>query len=88
MYRIVRTITNHVQADDKSVEGNGDCPIFTMKELVPSIKKKEEVPEPDGIPAELYRLVFHHRPDLLLRAFNTYLKEGIFSSGLKVVRLV
>lgn len=54
-------LTRPLRVDDRSVEGAGRCPLIIMKELgkaVLTMKNKEEAPESDGIPKEVYNLVF------------------------------
>lgn len=38
-----------------------DCPLFAMKAL-------KEAPGSDGIPAEVYKIMFYHRPEVLVGA--------------------
>lgn len=81
MNRIVGTLfsANPVQVSDNSVKGSEELPLFCIKgleEVVPSMKNKEG-PEPNSVLTEVYKLVFHYRPDLLFEIFNAYL-EGTF----------
>lgn len=62
-------------------------PFFITKELkkvVLSMKNKG-APKSKGIAANVYKLVFQHRPDVLLRAFKVYLKRGILTCRWKEV---
>lgn len=72
--------TDPVQVDDKNEEGAGDCLLFTRKKLEEAVLS----PESEGIPAEIYKLVFHHRTNLL-RIYS--LSEGryfdLFLKGVK-----
>ena len=91
MDRIVRALfpRHPVRVDVNSAESVVDCPLFTMGELEEAVltMKNRKAPGPDGIPAEVYKLVFRQRPELLLEAFNACLKEGIFPCRWKVARL-
>ena len=91
MDRIVRALfpAHPVWDGDVGAESAEDCPLFSVKELEQAVlsMKNKKAPGPDGIPAEVYKLVFQHRPDLLLGAFNACLKEGIFPARWKVARL-
>lgn len=56
--------------------------------VTPRGKIRRKTLEPDGITAKVHKVVFHSRPDLLLGAFTTYLKETSFLSRWKAMRLV
>lgn len=44
-----------------------DCPLFCKKELEEVIfsMKNKKMPGFDGVPAGIYKLMFHHRSELL-----------------------
>lgn len=68
----------------------GQFELFSEEELsraVGSLKNKK-APGPDGIPAEVLKLVVEINPKLLLKAYNACLSEGVFFSSWKVARLV
>lgn len=69
--------TDPVRVDDNNVEGAGKS-LPTMKELVEGVLsfKDKGAPESDDITAEIYKLVFYQRSDLLLGALNTYGKRA------------
>ena len=66
-----------------------EIPLFTEAELrrAASILPNKKAPGPDGIPAEVIRVVARNRPDLLLDMYNTCLLEGVFPKRWKVQRL-
>jgi len=58
-----------------------------LKSAVESLRNKK-APGPDGIPAEILKLVVEVNPDFLLATYNACLAEGIFCTIWKVARLV
>lgn len=64
--------------------------LFTEEELSIAEKslQRRKAPGPDGVPAEAIQVVARSNPDLLLKMFNSCLKEGVFPKMWKVQRLV
>ncbi|XP_043267691.1 uncharacterized protein [Venturia canescens] len=65
-------------------------PVFVAEELTRATKamKSGKAPGPDGVPAEILRLVARLRPEILLDLYNTCLTTGTFSGRWKEARLV
>lgn len=63
---------------------------FSMAELEAAVCtfKPRKAPGPDGLPAEIWRVVFRVKPDLLLGMYNACLSAGVFPKRWKVARLV
>ncbi|XP_046417448.1 uncharacterized protein LOC124178256 [Neodiprion fabricii] len=61
--------------------------VFTAEELVGATKamKRGKAPGPDGVPAEVLRLMASLRPEILLDLYNTCLTTGTFSDRWKVL---
>lgn len=57
------------------------APIFTVEELskATAAMKTGKAPGPDGVPAEVLRLMGNRRPEILLNLYNTCLTTGTFS---------
>lgn len=68
----------------------GAFPNFQEEELSTAVQslRRRKAPGPDGIPAEVLKLVAEINPRLLLDMFNACLAEGVFYSSWKVARLV
>lgn len=73
-----RSTNKQLKVDSSNAEVIEGCPLLIIKELEQLIMKNKKAPSTDGIPAEIYKLVFHGRPDFLLYAFNACRKEVIF----------
>lgn len=84
--RIVRALlpTYFLQVDVNSKEGTEDCPMFTIRALEETVHSiiNKEVLRFDGIPEEVFKLMSHHQPDLLLCAFIDCLKKAILPTEL------
>lgn len=65
-------------------------PLFDESELRNAARalKNGKAPGPDGIPAEVLKIIADERPQLLLPMFNICLQEGIFPAVWKRQRLV
>lgn len=50
--------------------------------------KIKKVPEFNGIPTRVYKLMFHHRLDILLGEFNACLNGSVFSLRWRMARLL
>lgn len=63
---------------------------FSERELAAAVKllKNKKAPGPDGIPAEVLKLVAGNFPSFLLTMYNACLMEGTFPNRWKVQRLV
>lgn len=72
--------TDLVRDNNKSVEGAGDCSLFTMKELEESAlsMKNKQRPQPEGNSAEIYKLMFHHRSRTCPRN-HSFFRDGTFT---------
>ncbi|XP_043272051.1 uncharacterized protein [Venturia canescens] len=79
--------TNVNVTDDADVPAP---PVFVAEELTRATKamKTGKTPGPDGVPAEILRLVARLRPEILLDLYNTCLTTGTFSGRWKEARLV
>jgi hypothetical protein len=67
-----------------------EVPEFTRGELNLAVAQLAvgKAPGPDGVPAEVLRIVAKRRPGILLNLYNTCLVEGVFSKDWKTARLI
>ena len=70
----------HVTLNEEMETIMVDTPIFVEDELINAAKtlKNNKAPGPDGIPAEVIKLLATDRPQLLLDMYNACVVEGIF----------
>jgi hypothetical protein len=92
MARIVNTLfPTHppTQHPDETPE-IGDIHPFTIGELqiAARMMRNKKAPGPDGIPAEVLKLIAVRVPSLLLNMYNACLQTGVFPTPWKVARLV
>lgn len=59
-----------VRVDNNCAESNEGYPVFTKKDFEEAVFTMKNENGPDGIPTEVYKLMFPRRPVLLLGAFN------------------
>lgn len=64
--------------------------LFSKKELMAAVSslRNRKAPGPDGIPAEILKLIAESCPDVLLSMYNACLREGIFPELWKRQQLV
>lgn len=82
--------THPLREEAPIVDEGMDIPPFTEEELRTAVTslRNGKAPGPDGIPAEVLKVVARDCPELLLRMFNASLRAGVFSSRWKTARLV
>ncbi|GHJ61437.1 hypothetical protein NOK12_39550 [Nocardioides sp. OK12] len=70
--------------------GISEVPQFTEEELLraASSMRNKKAPGPDGLPAEIIKVVAQSHPELLLNMYNTCLRGGIFPAPWKKAKLV
>ncbi|XP_035737757.1 uncharacterized protein LOC118448520 [Vespa mandarinia] len=70
--------------------GISEVPQFTEEEQLraASSTRNKKVPGPDGLPAEIIKVVAQSHPELLLNMYNTCLRGGIFPAPWKKAKLV
>lgn len=81
----------HPQRIEEGGEGEiAEVPMFSAEELMTAVAalKSGKAPGPDGIYAEVIKIVAHTTPRLLLEMMNACLQEGVFSARWKQARLV
>ena len=63
--------------------------LFTQEELKVAAKslKTNKAPGPDGVPAEVLKLLAETRPDALLEVYNACISQGIFPKQWKLQKL-
>lgn len=63
---------------------------FTESELKAAAQtfKNQKAPGPDGIPAEVLKIIVNERPQIMLEMYNECLREGIFPQVWKIQQLV
>lgn len=92
MEHIVETLfpKHDIRNDDRVENQTSNVPIFTEEELTLAASKLQngKAPGPDGIPAEVIKEIATKRPELLLKMYNTCLREGVFPKPWKVQTLV
>lgn len=71
-HRVVEWQREHVPVEE--------IPLFTERELqiAASSMRNRKAPGPDGIPAEVLKVVARRHPELLLDVYNQCLMEGVF----------
>lgn len=92
MEHIVETLfpKHDIRNDDGFEDHPSNAPIFTEEELTLAARKlvNRKAPGPDGIPAEVIKEIAHKRPKLLLKMYNSCLREGVFPKAWKEQTLV
>lgn len=65
-------------------------PLFTLAELKSAAKalRNKKAPGPDGIPAEIIKIIAEEKPEMLLNMYNLCLQNGVFPDVWKRQRLV
>lgn len=73
-----------------TIQGNEPVPLFTDSELKAAARtfKNQKAPGPDGIPAEVLKIIANERPHVILEMYNECLREGIFPEVWKIQQLV
>lgn len=81
---------NHPRMNKRETQAGNEIPLFTTSELSEAVAslKSGRAPGPDGVPAEVMKIVASAQPHLLLNMYNACLKAGTFASPWKVARLV
>lgn len=89
---IVRTLFPEHDRREDEVEAAPaiNVPAFTSEEIEIAARslQNKKAPGPDGIPAEVIKEIVENRPQLLLKMYNSCLKEGIFPNIWKEQKLV
>ena len=92
MHNIVSTLfpRHEWREDNNDIETSNYIPLFTIAELKPAAcsLKNKKAPGPDGIPTEVIKEIAQNRPEMLLKMYNSCLKEGIFPDIWKQQKLV
>lgn len=92
MEHIVTTLfpSDEVRIDHPEVTAVDPPPLFTQEDLnaAASTLKNSKAPGPDGIPAEVLKLIAVERSQMLLNMYNACLVEGVFPEVWKRQKLV
>jgi len=92
MDNIVNTLfpTHEIERNASTSVDEYSPPLFTVDELRSAAKalKNGKAPGPDGIPAEILKIVAEENPEILLQMYNCCLQEGIFPDVWKRQQLV
>lgn len=91
MYEIVEGLfPEHPDRESKEYPMEGDVPAFSVAEMRAAAASigNRKAPGPDGIPAEVIKLIAKEFPYLLLNMYNLCLRAGVFGSRWKLQRLV
>lgn len=89
--RIVDSLfpTHSIQLSNQETADCETVPLFTEDELKAAAKslKSNKAPGPDGVPAEVLKVIAAERPSILLKMYNNCLKEGCFPARWKTQKL-
>lgn len=92
MENIVNTLfpTSEIVQNEGPPPHGDPPPPFTITELQTAANalKNRKAPGPDGIPAEILKIIAKEKPQLLLEMYNRCLQEGVFPEVWKRQRLV
>lgn len=92
MENIVSTLfpTHETRTNNFSDDDTLATPLFTTEELQAAARKlkNKKAPGPDGVPAEVIKIIADSRPELLLNMYNRCLTDGIFPEPWKEQNLV
>lgn len=93
MHNIVKELfPEHGVYDPENIHMNGDelATLFSTEELLNAANsiKNRKAPGPDGIPAEVLKILARERPHFLLTMYNACLMDGIFPEPWKIQKLV
>lgn len=92
MQNIVNTLfpKHNMRTDDSEAHPNSNIRLFSIEELQTAARslKNNKAPGPDGIPSEVIKEIAANRPNILLRMYNSCLREGIFPEIWKEQKLV
>lgn len=82
--------SHQIRPEEHTVVRPEEVPLFSEPELKSAIASMRcrKAPGPDGIPAEVLKVVASGSPQLLLNMYNRCLLEGVFPSRWKTQRLV
>lgn len=80
----------HAARTGQIPDRDANAPLFSIQELEQAVGtlKNRKAPGPDGIPAEVLKMVLRYEPQLLLNMYNSCLADGVFSTKWKIARLV
>lgn len=92
MENIVNTLFPTHPRRDRGVSSHqeSEIPLFSEEELLRAVScmQNKKAPGPDGIPAEVLKVIARTCPELLLNMYNICLEDGFFHKTWKTQRLV